>query len=78
MHNTFDLVTEETILERVWTTWERGAGGGEGALRFEPWIRGLSVLLKGTKAERLNHCFKVYDLNADGFITRDEMFLLLK
>lgn len=30
MHNTFDLVTEELILERVWVTWERGAQGGEG------------------------------------------------
>lgn len=78
MHNTFDLVTEETILERVWITWDRGAAGGEGALKFESWVRGLSVLLKGTEEERRNYCFNVYDLNADGFITRDEMFALLK
>ncbi|XP_030032152.1 EF-hand calcium-binding domain-containing protein 1 [Manduca sexta] len=78
MHNTFDLVTEEAILERVWITWERGAAGGEGALRFEVWVRGLSVLLRGTKEERLAHCFAVYDLNSDGFITKDEMFVLLK
>ncbi|XP_026320276.1 EF-hand calcium-binding domain-containing protein 1 isoform X2 [Hyposmocoma kahamanoa] len=78
MHNTFDLVTEEAILERIWITWERGAAGGEGALKFESWVRGLSVLLKGTEEERRNHCFNVYDLNADGYITRDEMFILLK
>ncbi|KOB67198.1 Ef hand protein [Operophtera brumata] len=78
MHNTFDLVTEETILERIWVTWERGASGGEGALRFEAWVRGLSIILKGTAEERRNHCFNVYDLNADGFITKDEMFALLK
>ncbi|XP_060804454.1 calaxin [Amyelois transitella] len=78
MHNTFDLVTEETILERVWVTWERGPNGGEGALKFEAWVRGLSILLKGTDEERTAHCFAVYDLNSDGFITRDEMFLLLK
>lgn len=78
MHNTFDLVTEEAILERIWITWERGAAGGEGALKFESWVRGLSVLLKGTEEERRKHCFNVYDLNADGFITRDEMFILLK
>ncbi|XP_049883235.1 calaxin [Pectinophora gossypiella] len=78
MHNTFDLVTEETIVDRVWTTWERGAAGGEGALKFDSWVKGLSVLLRGTEDERRNHCFAVYDLNADGYITRDEMFLLLK
>ncbi|KAJ0182275.1 hypothetical protein K1T71_001644 [Dendrolimus kikuchii] len=78
MHNTFDLVTEEAILERIWVTWERGAVGGEGALRFEAWVKGLSVLLRGTNEERRNHCFAVYDLNSDGYITKDEMFLLLK
>ncbi|KPI95141.1 EF-hand calcium-binding domain-containing protein 1 [Papilio xuthus] len=78
MHSTFDLVTEEAVLERVWATWERGAGGGEGAIKFEPWARGLSKMLKGTDEERRIHCFSVYDLNGDGYITRDEMFLLLK
>lgn len=24
------------------------------------------------------YCFRVYDLNSDGFITKDEMFLLLR
>ncbi|XP_028170001.1 EF-hand calcium-binding domain-containing protein 1-like [Ostrinia furnacalis] len=78
MHNTFDMITEEAILERIWITWDRGASGGEGALKFEAWVRGLSVLLRGTEEERRNHCFAVYDLNADGYITRDEMFVLLK
>ncbi|CAB3241141.1 unnamed protein product [Arctia plantaginis] len=78
MHNTFDLVTEEAILERMWITWERGAAGGEGSLRFESWVRGLSVLLRGNMEERRMYCFKVYDLNNDGFITRDEMFSLLR
>ncbi|XP_023950060.2 calaxin isoform X2 [Bicyclus anynana] len=78
MHNTFDLVTEDVILDRVWLTWERGANGGEGALKFEAWARGLSKLLRGSDEERRAHCFAVYDLNADGYITRDEMFTLLK
>ncbi|XP_075985074.1 calaxin [Anticarsia gemmatalis] len=78
MHNTFDLVTEEAILERMWMTWERGAAGGEGSLRFESWVRGLSVLLRGNVEERRLYCFKVYDLNNDGYITRDEMFSLLR
>lgn len=78
MHNTFDLVTEEAILERIWVTWERGAAGGEGAIKFEAWARGLSRMLRGTDEERRTHCFAVYDLNGDGWITKDEMFSLLK
>ncbi|XP_046963671.1 EF-hand calcium-binding domain-containing protein 1 [Vanessa cardui] len=78
MHNTFDLVTEDIVLDRVWLTWERGINGGEGALKFEAWARGLSVLLRGTDEEKKSHCFAVYDLNNDGYITRDEMFTLLK
>ncbi|XP_061709323.1 calaxin isoform X2 [Cydia pomonella] len=77
MHNTFDLVTEEAILERIWVTWERPSGG-EGAIKFEAWAKGLSRLLRGTEDERKMHCFAVYDLNGDGWITKDEMFLLLK
>lgn len=56
----------------------RGAGGGEGALKFEAWVKGLSILLRGSDEERMAHCFAVYDLNSDGYITKDEMFLLLK
>ncbi|XP_041975782.1 EF-hand calcium-binding domain-containing protein 1 [Aricia agestis] len=77
MHNTFDLVTEEVIVDRVWVTWERG-NGGEGSIKFDAWVRGLSVMLRGSDDERISHCFAVYDLNNDGFITRDEMFILLK
>ncbi|CAK1540313.1 unnamed protein product [Leptosia nina] len=78
MHNTFDLVTEEIVLDRIWSSWDRGVNGGEGALKFEAWAKGLSVLLRGSNEEKRNFCFNVYDLNSDGYITKDEMFLLLK
>ncbi|XP_045490836.1 EF-hand calcium-binding domain-containing protein 1-like isoform X1 [Colias croceus] len=78
MHNTFDLVTEEIVLDRIWSSWDRGVNGGEGALKFEAWAKGLSVLLRGNTEEKKVYCFNVYDLNADGYITRDEMFVLLK
>ncbi|XP_047520662.1 EF-hand calcium-binding domain-containing protein 1 isoform X1 [Pieris napi] len=78
MHNTFDLVTEEVVLDRIWSSWDRGVNGGEGALKFEAWAKGLSVLLRGSNEEKRTYCFGVYDLNSDGYITKDEMFLLLK
>lgn len=32
----------------------------------------------GTEEERVLYCFDIYDLNSDGFITREEMLNMLK
>ncbi|XP_021244844.1 EF-hand calcium-binding domain-containing protein 1 isoform X2 [Numida meleagris] len=42
------------------------------------WVEGLSVFLRGTLEERIKYCFEVYDLNGDGYISREEMFQMLK
>lgn len=76
MHSTFDIATEETLMERIFSSWEKGNEGLP--LRLEGWIIGLSAFLRGTMAEKASFCFRVYDLNNDGFITKDEMFTLLK
>lgn len=76
LHSTFDIVTEETLMERIFCTWDKGYEGLP--LRLEGWICGLSIFLKGTPAEKTAYCFRVYDLNGDNFITRDEMFALLR
>ena len=47
-------------------------------LCMEEWIIGLSVFLRGTDEERMKYCFDVYDLNSNGYITREEMFHMLK
>lgn len=76
LHSTFDIVTEEALMERIFCTWDKGFEGLP--LRLEGWICGLSIFLKGTPAEKTAFCFRVYDLNGDNFITRDEMFTLLR
>ncbi|CAD7090018.1 unnamed protein product [Hermetia illucens] len=76
LHSTFDIVTEETLMERIFTSWDRGHEGLP--IRLEGWVIGLSVFLRGTPIERASFCFRVYDLNSDGFITKDEMFTLLR
>lgn len=35
---------------------------------------GLSVLARGTFHEKLHWAFSLYDINGDGFITREEMY----
>jgi Kv channel-interacting protein len=38
---------------------------------------GLSLLLRGTLAEKLEWTFNLYDINGDGVITCDEMFSIV-
>ncbi|XP_063993223.1 calaxin [Diachasmimorpha longicaudata] len=75
VHNTFDIITEDTLIERMFCCWDREC---EGAIRLESWITGLDVFLRGTLRDKMEFCFRVYDLNSDGYITKDEMFQLFK
>lgn len=76
LHSTFDIVTEEILMERIFCAWDKAHEGLP--LRLEGWLIGLSIFLRGTPTEKIQFCFRVYDINSDGFITRDEMFTLLK
>ncbi|XP_068154921.1 calaxin [Drosophila tropicalis] len=76
LHSTFDIVTEEILMERIFCSWDKAHEGLP--LRLEGWLIGLSTFLRGTATERAAFCFRVYDLNTDGFITKDEMFTLLR
>ncbi|XP_071542241.1 uncharacterized protein [Panulirus ornatus] len=46
---------------------------GSGTITFGDFIMGLSVLLKGTLQERVNWIFNLYDINNDGYITKEEL-----
>ncbi|KAJ9592266.1 hypothetical protein L9F63_001162 [Diploptera punctata] len=75
LHNTFDLVTEDVLMDRIFCAFDRNSCG---VVRLDDWVYGLSVFLRGTLDERTAFCFQVYDLNSDNYVTRDEMFSLLK
>nr|XP_043883571.1 Kv channel-interacting protein 2-like isoform X2 [Solea senegalensis] len=44
-----------------------------GAVSFEDFVRSLSIILRGSTADKLSWAFNLYDLNKDGCITREEM-----
>ncbi|KAM4803568.1 calsenilin isoform X3 [Urocitellus parryii] len=46
---------------------------GNGAIRFEDFVVGLSILLRGTVHEKLKWAFNLYDINKDGYITKEKM-----
>nr|XP_042900365.1 Kv channel-interacting protein 1 [Parasteatoda tepidariorum] len=44
-----------------------------GAITFTDFVIGLSVLARGSLQEKLRWAFSLYDINGDGYITKDEM-----
>jgi Ca2+-binding EF-hand superfamily protein len=44
-----------------------------GAISFEEFVTGLSVLSRGSLHEKLQWAFCLYDINGDGIITKEEM-----
>uniref|UniRef100_A0A8C8B343 Potassium voltage-gated channel interacting protein 3 n=2 Tax=Strigidae TaxID=30459 RepID=A0A8C8B343_9STRI len=49
-----------------------------GALCFQDFVIGLSVLLRGTVHQKLKWAFNLYDINKDGYITKEEMLEIMK
>ncbi|KAH0623053.1 hypothetical protein JD844_030965, partial [Phrynosoma platyrhinos] len=49
-----------------------------GAIHFEDFVVGLSILLRGTVHEKLSWAFNLYDINKDGYITKEEMLAIMK
>ncbi|NXR08330.1 EFCB1 protein, partial [Semnornis frantzii] len=66
---------DDVMMDRVFRTFDRD---NDSCISAEEWVGGLAVFLRGTLEERIKYCFEVYDLNGDGYITRDEMFQMLK
>ncbi|KAM9516391.1 Kv channel-interacting protein 4-like isoform 1-T1 [Guaruba guarouba] len=48
-----------------------------GALCFQDFVLGLSVLLRGTVQQKLQWAFNLYDINKDGCITKEEMLQIM-
>ncbi|NXU43790.1 EFCB1 protein, partial [Drymodes brunneopygia] len=74
LHSAFGM-TDDVVLDRVFSTFDKG---NNGFITVVEWVEGLAVLLRGTLEEKMKYCFAVYDLNGDGYISREEMFQMLK
>ncbi|NXM81346.1 EFCB1 protein, partial [Oenanthe oenanthe] len=74
LHSAFGM-TDEVALDRVFSIFDRD---NDGCITVVEWVEGLAVLLRGTLEEKMKLCFTVYDLNGDGYISKEEMFQMLK
>ncbi|XP_046551154.1 EF-hand calcium-binding domain-containing protein 1-like [Haliotis rubra] len=68
-------ITDDFLMDRVFRAFDRD---NDSALKQEEWVLGLHVFLRGDLEDKIKYCFLVYDLNGDGYISREEMFHLLK
>nr|XP_020144363.1 EF-hand calcium-binding domain-containing protein 1 isoform X2 [Microcebus murinus] len=74
LHVTFGM-TDDMIMDRVFRGFDKD---NDGCVNVTEWVCGLSLFLRGSLEEKMKYCFEVFDLNGDGFISKEEMFHMLK
>jgi len=74
LHQDFKF-TDDYIMDSVFRAFDTDS---DSCISMEEWVKGLSVFLRGDLEEQAKFCFTVYDLNSDGYISREEIFHLLK
>jgi len=74
LHKTFGM-TEDLLMDRVFRAFDKNS---DGVIDDIEWVEGLAVFLRGDLQEKIAYAFQVYDLNGDGYISREEMFQMLK
>jgi len=74
LHQKFDM-TEDILMDRVFKAFDTDS---DSYISLIEWIEGLAIFLRGDLAEQCEYAFVVYDLNGDGYISREEMFQMLK
>ena len=52
---------------------------GENSIDFKAFVKALATFNdKGNEEEKIKFLFKVYDIDGDGYVTKDELFVILK
>lgn len=73
LHDNLDL-TDDIIMDRVYKYFNTEA---KDDIDLEEWILGFNIILKGSLMEQIAYCFHIYDLNDDGYISREEMLTMM-
>uniref|UniRef100_A0A673CK87 EF-hand domain-containing protein n=1 Tax=Sphaeramia orbicularis TaxID=375764 RepID=A0A673CK87_9TELE len=74
LYNKFGM-SDAIIMDAVFRTFDTDV---DSFISVKEWIEGLSVFLRGTLDEKIKFCFQVYDSNGDNYITKEEMFHMLR
>ncbi|NXY88449.1 EFCB1 protein, partial [Alcedo cyanopectus] len=68
-------MADDMVTDRVFRIFDRD---NDNCISVVEWVEGLAVFLRGTLQERIKYCFEIYDLNGDGYISKEEVFQMLK
>jgi len=66
---------DSPFVERLFTLLDTN---GDGTVDLQEFVSGLSLLCKGSVEEKLALSFKAYDLDGNGFISKEELALMFK
>eukprot|EP00163_Fabomonas_tropica_P020258 TRINITY_DN3568_c0_g1_i2.p1 TRINITY_DN3568_c0_g1~~TRINITY_DN3568_c0_g1_i2.p1 ORF type:complete len:209 (-),score=50.33 TRINITY_DN3568_c0_g1_i2:283-819(-) len=68
-------VDNKAFLDRLFDVFDRE---NDGLVNFKEFVTGCSLLTRGTQEEKIAVCFEIYDLEHTGYITKKEMYQVLK
>lgn len=68
LHTSFNM-TDAVLLDQIFKYFN---SEHDADITREEWVVGFYVFLKGTEEEQTQYCFKIYDINDDGFITKED------
>ena len=76
-HASFDIA-EDILVDQIFVYFNQDEDIEDTNITREEWIMGFNVFLKGSEEEQAQYCFNIYDLNCDGYISKEEMVVLLR
>jgi len=66
-------ISEHAVIGSMYRIWDRN---GDGQIDFVEFVHSLNDLVHGSTYDRLHRYFRLFDLDANGSITRDELVKL--
>ncbi|XP_035899530.1 EF-hand calcium-binding domain-containing protein 1-like [Anopheles stephensi] len=68
-------IADTAVIRRIYAALD---GGNSSHVSMETWARMVSLYVRGTLEEKIQYCYRVYDIQREGMIRRDFLMVLLR